>query len=490
LCINRRFVSFGTRTWPAALWLAALALPGSAAFAASTPTFNRDIAPIIYHNCSGCHRPGQVAPFSLLTYEDTAKRAAVISAVTSKRFMPPWKAEPGYGHFEDERRLTDQQIAMIADWASHGAPEGNPKDKPKPPEFSSGWLAGKPDAVFSMPEPFSVPADGRDRFQCFVIPLNAGTERYVKTVEFHPGNPRIVHHVLFYLDTSGEARRLDAATPEPGYPCFGGPRVAISAGLGGWAPGATPEPWPAGIAQIIEKGADLVMQVHYHPSGKPETDQSSIGLTYTTQPQKALVGMLLGNSNIDIPPGKRDYTVKGSLLLPQDVELIGITPHAHWLGKSVDVEAHLPGGKTTPLIRIDDWDFNWQTQYRYTDPVKLPKGTRIEMTFSYDNSAENPRNPSNPPHRVRYGEQTTDEMAFVFLQALLPSTQDVQPFRRAMIISRITQILDEGGDFSELGRRQAGFARAAIAMFDTNHDGKLDDKERQALIDFLSARIR
>jgi len=457
---------------------------------AVTPTFNHDIAPILYRNCSGCHRPGQVAPFSLLTYQDAAKRAAIIAAVTTRGYMPPWKAEPGYGHFQDERRLTDAQIALLKDWSTDGAPEGDPKEKPALPEFASGWLAGKPDAVYTASEPFQIPADGRDRFQCFVIPLNADTDRYVKTVEFHPGNPRVVHHALFFLDTTGEARRLDAATPEPGYPCFGGPRVAITGGLGGWAPGATPQPLPPGMAQIVEKGADLVMQIHYHPSGKPENDQSSVGLTYTERPQKGLAGILEGNARIDIQAGDASYPVTSSLVLPQDVELIGITPHAHWLAKEMNVEARLPDGKVEPLIRIADWDFNWQGTYRYSAPVKLPKGTRIEMRYTFDNSAANPRNPSSPPKRVRFGEQTTDEMAFCFFQVALPRPEDVAPFRRAMLISRIIELIDEGGDFSELGRRQGAMLRGAIALFDKNHDGKLDPEERKALVDFLAAQIR
>jgi hypothetical protein len=230
---------------------------------AGTSTFNQDIAPLLFANCAGCHRPGEVAPFSLLTYQDAARRAALIATVTGSRYMPPWKAEPGYGHFADERRLTDGQIAMIRQWAANGAPEGDPKHKPAPPTFASGWLAGKPDAVLHTPEAFSVPTDGRHVFQCFVIPLDFDADRYVKTVEFHAGNARVVHHALFFLDNSGEARKLDAATPEPGYPCFGGPRIVPTGGLGGWAPGATPSPLPAGVALPVAKGSDLVMQIHY-----------------------------------------------------------------------------------------------------------------------------------------------------------------------------------------------------------------------------------
>lgn len=419
-------------------------IPAAIAFGA-TPTYNQQIAPILAQNCATCHRPGQVAPFPLLTYADAAKRASLIAAVTAKHYMPPWKAEAGYGHFQDERRLTDTQIAMLAEWARDGAPEGDPKLKPEPPRFASGWLAGNPSAVFTIVEPFRIPADGRDLFQCFVIPLNFTGDRYVKNVEFHPGDPRVVHHALFYLDTSGQARKLDAATPEPGYSCFGGPQFQRPGLLGGWAPGATPQPLPAGLAHTVAKGTDLVIQIHYHPSGKPETDQSSIGLTFGEAPDKGLAGMVLGSRNIDLAPGAAHQVVTDSAVVPEDVELIGITPHAHLLCREMKVDAYLPDGKTEPLIWIKDWDFNWQGQYRYASPVSLPKGTRIEMRYIYDNSAANPHNPSNPPRRVTFGEQTTNEMAVLFLQVVLPRPSDVPRFRREFRRLRIQQFLGQSG---------------------------------------------
>jgi mono/diheme cytochrome c family protein len=465
------------------------ALLAANAFAAG-PTFNHDVAPLLYQNCAGCHRPGQVAPFSLLTYQDAARRAQLIATVTASRYMPPWKAEPGYGHFQDERRLSDQQIATLREWAKNGAPEGDPNQKPSPPEFASGWLAGKPDAVLTTPQPFPVAADGRDVFQCFVIPLEFGADKYVKTVEFHPGNPKVVHHALFFLDLSGEARRLDAATPEPGYSCFGGPRIVPSGGLGGWAPGATPETLPAGMAHVIDKGADLVVQIHYHPSGKPETDQSSLGLTFTDQSTKGLANIIIGPRRIDLPAGEAHHVVTDWGIVPQDVELIGITPHAHLLCKEMQVAARLPDGKVEPLIRINDWDFNWQGQYRYAESMKLPKGTRIEMRYVYDNSAGNPHNPSNPPKAVKFGEQTTDEMGFAFLQVALPSRDDVRPFRRQMLLSRIEQMVAEGDDFSALNPRQAATLGTAMKMFDSNHDGKLDAEERARFMKFIEQYIK
>jgi mono/diheme cytochrome c family protein len=466
-----------------------IALLLAAGALAAAPNFNHDIAPILYENCAGCHRPGQVAPFSLLTYQDAGRRASLIAAVTARRYMPPWKAEPGYGHFEDERRLTDQQIAAIGEWARAGAPEGDPRQKPAAPQFASGWLAGKPDAVLATQKPFPISPDGRDIFQCFVVPMGFDSERYVKTAEFHPGNARVVHHALFFLDTSGEARKLAAGSADSSYPCFGGPRIQLAGGLGGWAPGATPEPLPAGMAHIVPKGADLVIQIHYHPDGKPETDQSELGLTFTGEPAKGLTNFVLGNRRIDLAPGESHIEIRDSAALPRDVEVIGITPHAHLLCKEMVVDARLPDGTVRPLIRINDWDFNWQGQYRYAEPVKLPKGSRLEMRYVYDNSEANPHNPSHPPQRVHFGEQTTDEMAFAFLQVSLPSREDVPAFRKATLLSRVEDMIDSG-DFSLLGRAQVQQIQAAIAMFDKNHDGKLDAEERQALLKFIGGVLR
>jgi hypothetical protein len=302
---------------------------------------------------------------------------------------------------------------------------------------ASGWQAGKPDAVFTMQQPFSLHADGRDVFQCFVIPLGFAEDRYVKTVEFRPGNARVVHHALFYLDESGAAKKLDAATSEPGYPCFGGPQFLPAGSLGGWAPGATPRPLPSGVVHTAPKGADLVIQVHYHPSGKPETDQSSIGLTFGGPPKKGLAGMVAGTRQIDLAPGNPHQEVTDTIVTPESVDLIGITPHAHLLCKEMKVDATLPDGTRAPLIWIKDWDFNWQGQYRYADPVRLPMGTKITMRYVYDNSSANPRNPSNPPKRVTFGEQTTDEMALLFLQVVLPRPEDAPQFRREFWTSRM-----------------------------------------------------
>jgi mono/diheme cytochrome c family protein len=454
----------------------------------AVPTFNRDIAPILYQNCSNCHRPGEVAPFALLTYQDAAKRAKQIADITQARVMPPWKATPGYGDFQDVRRLTDQQIATIHEWAVHGAPEGDAASKPTPPKFPDGWLAGEPDQVVKMTQTYSVPAEGHDQFRCFVIPLNADQDEYVKKVEFRPGNPRIVHHAILFLDTSGEARRRETA-PGQGYSCVGGPGLDITGSLGGWAPGAMPSTAREGVAHTIKKGSDLILQIHYHLDGKQEQDQSTVGLTFSkTPPTKGLTLMVLGNEKIDIPPGDSHYVVKASGVLPMDAQAVSIFPHAHYLCKDMKVDAHLPDGSVIPLIWIKDWDFNWQGSYRYASPVKLAKDTRLEMQYTYDNSAANPHNPSDPPREVKFGEETTNEMGFAFVSLMLDSPDEVSNFRSGTRAEFIADMLANGVDSEALGPQRAAQLTLLLNAFDKNHNGKLDPEERPALVQYLIKR--
>jgi mono/diheme cytochrome c family protein len=260
----------------AAFTAIALTVP---ALSAAPPTYNRDIAPILINQCAMCHRPGEVAPFSLLTYEDAAKRAPLIAAVTKARIMPPWKAEPGFGVFEHERRLTAEQISLVGEWARAGAPEGDPKDKPAVPTLADGWQGGEPSLVLKAGNGFSVPAEGPDRFECFVLPLNLDQDSYIRTAEFRPGNRAVVHHGVIYVDETGAARRRAANSPDGSYPCFGGPGVAATGLLAGWAPGSITRAGDPQLAVPARKGTDLVLQIHYHPSGKAETDVSSVGVT-------------------------------------------------------------------------------------------------------------------------------------------------------------------------------------------------------------------
>jgi len=453
------------------------------------PTYNKDIAPILNENCVICHRPGEVAPFSLLTYADSAKRAKLIATVTEKRYMPPWKAEHGYGEFANERRLTDAQIATIQAWAEAGAPEGNAQDKPKPPLFAEGWLGGKPDKVLTMPKKFAVAADGPDQFECFVMPMGLDSDAFVSGLEFRPDNRRVVHHALVFLDPTHAARKLAAS--DGSYPCFGGPQFQ-GALIGGWAPGSVPLANAEPGSRPIPKGSDIVIQIHYHPSGKPEMDQSSIGIRLADHAgTQGRVAVFVITRRIDIAPNDAHYVVKTALEIPRDVELTGIAPHAHYLCKDMKVTAHLPNGTDRPLIWIKDWDFNWQGSYRYVNPVSLPKGTRVELEYTYDNSEANPRNPAHPPVRVRWGEQTTNEMAVAFLSVNLPPSE-VEAFQQEMQSVYLESILSPGatiGDFPpEFSEQQRQNLTLAFSRFDANGDGKLDAAESAALIQFLRRR--
>ena len=286
-----------------------------------------------------------------------------------------------------------------------------------------------------MPVKFSVPADGPDQFRCFVIPMDLDKDTYVKGMEFRPDDRRVVHHALVFTDPMRQGRRLAQGSPDGSYACFGGPGF-LAGILGGWAPGFVPAKPVAGYATPLAKGTDLVVQIHYHPSGKPEQDQSSLGLFYGDAPTRGRTAVIVATENIDIKPGDSHYVVKAQLTTPSDAELLRITPHAHYLCKDMKIDAHLPDGSVTPLIWIKDWDFNWQNTYTYQSPIALPKGTRIEMEYTYDNSEANPRNPAHPPVHVTYGEQTADEMGLAFLTFALPTPSDAAAFRRAIYASR------------------------------------------------------
>jgi hypothetical protein len=428
--------------------------------AAATPTFSHDIAPIVYDNCVSCHRPGEVAPFALFTYDDVKKRADQIVDVTASRYMPPWKPEPGYGHFTGERRLTDAQIKLIADWSAAGAPMGDPAQMPKLPQFPQGWTLGPPDQVVKMTVPFHLPADGHDQYRAFVLPLNVDGTRFVSAVEFRPDNRKIVHHALFFLDSNGAAAKKEQDTHDgnPGFGAFGGPGFTPTGGLGGWVPGSVAERLPDGWGRAVRKGSDLVVQCHFHPDGKPETETFSVGIYYTKdRPEHIVTGGNAHSFRINIQPGEKNYVVTGKYTVPVDVDLIGIAPHAHLICKDMKGNATLPGGKTIPLIWIKDWDFNWQGTYHYAEPIKLPAGTVVDMTYTYDNSADNIRNPNNPPKRIHFGEQTTDEMAFLFLEIAPEKISDIpalikgnksqmRDFLTRLLTGGVTPGLDFPGD--------------------------------------------
>lgn len=387
-------------------------------------TYTRDIASILNENCVTCHRAGEAAPFELKTYQQAKTWASAIKDYTLRRAMPPWKAVPGIGDFHDARVLTETQLAKIAQWADSGAPEGDPKDLPQMPDFpKDGWQLGIPTdgGIYRSDAAYSVHSEGKDVYRQFVLPVDTSQDRYIKGFEFRPDNRAIVHHMIVFFDLSGVSVDLDKADPEPGYSVAsgdGGIGVPFdkSVWVSGWAPGNSPRFLPEGCAFKMPKGAKVVLQVHYHPNGTPEQDRSAVAFHYAEESkvQKiAITGMVI-NFTFDFKPGLANQKVTASHPISHDTEIIAVSPHMHMLGREMKLTATLPDGSRQPLVYINDWDFNWQETYRYKKPIRLPKGSKIDLFASYDNSEKNPRQPSHPPVPVRWGEATTDEMCIGF----------------------------------------------------------------------------
>jgi hypothetical protein len=382
-----------------------------AAVVSHAVTFH-DIASILWKNCAPCHRAGEAGPFPLLTYGDAAKRAALIATVTRKRYMPPWLPEHGSGDFAGELRLTDAEIREIGEWAAQGAPEGPPVE---PPSFPDGWQLGNPDLVLEAPAGYTVPASGPDVYWNFVFTPGVRATRFVRAVEIRPGNRKLVHHANLLVD------RL-ASTPKAGFPGMDLTIMRSPFDPEGhflfWKPGSLPHVEPDGWAWRLDPGNQLVLNAHLHPSGRAEEIRPAIGLYFTDKPetQFPLLVQLENDRDLDIPAGAANFAVSDSFALPMAVEVLAVYPHAHYLGKEFEAYATLPSGERWPLIRIPQWDPNWQAVYYYRQPVSLPQGAVISMRWVYDNSAANPRNPHAPPQRVRAGNQSTDEMAHFWLQ--------------------------------------------------------------------------
>jgi hypothetical protein len=407
-------------------------------------TFTENIAPIVYQNCVTCHRAGEAAPFPLISYEDVKKHAKTIVKVTGSRFMPPWRAVHGFGDFADERRLTDEQIATIADWFNHGMPEGDRSKLPPLPKFADGWHLGTPDLIVKMPVGFELPASGADVYRNFVVPTNLTEDKWVRAIEFRPNARKAVHHVLFAYDAAHTLARLDGRDGRPGFGGMGSagisPRNPAAVGpLGGWAVGSTPAFLPEGVALPLPKGSDLILQMHFHLTGKPEVEQATVGIYFADKaPERRLwsiqVPALFGfGAGIDIPAGEKNFTIDDSFVLPVDMKAFFVGAHAHYLAREMKATATLPDGTEQPILWIQDWDFNWQDRYFYKSPVMLPKGTRIDVRLSYDNSEDNPHNPHpSPGVRVQWGEQSFDEMGSVVIAAQTLQASDEPVLQRAL----------------------------------------------------------
>ncbi len=386
------------------------------------PNYSRDVASILYENCVSCHRPGQIGPFSLETYDQARKRAADLADVAGQRLMPPWGAEPGFGPaFQHDRSLSTEEIATLTAWADAGAPEGNAADLPERPKFVDGWALGTPDLEIAMPEEFAIPATGGDIYRCFVISTHLPHDVYISGIEYRPGNGRVVHHILGYVDASGEALARDEAEPGPGYTCFGGPRIEqLHGDLGGWAPGVEASELAEGVGRSLPRGAAVVMQVHYHPNGKDETDRSRIGLYFSKKPvKKTFQWAAVLNTKFRLEPEQPEsWEVRATWTAPVDLEAYSVAPHMHLLGKDMTMTARLPDGEVIPLIKIGRWDFQWQQQYFLERPITLPAGTVIEALAHFDYSRANPNNTFREQTKmpvVTWGEATTDEMCIGFI---------------------------------------------------------------------------
>src|SRR5689334_13524111 len=383
-------------------WAFLIALPALAA----SPTFYRDVLPILQNRCQECHRAGEMAPMPLVTYRETRPWAKAIREATRTRKMPPWFGDPCCGKFANDRSLTAAEIDTLGAWASTGAAEGDAKDAPQAREWPQGWNLGTPDQVVEMPRAFEVPAKGAVEYQYFAAPTGFTKDRWVQGVEVRPGNRAVVHHVVVYIR-------------EPGSTWTGGPTKADI--LTVYAPGSSPDVWPQGMAKRVKAGSDLVFEIHYTPNGRPTTDRERVGLVIAkSPPEKAVLTLQMGNDTFTIPPGERDYRVRVGGTLPNDALLLGFFPHMHLRGKAFEYTRIGDNGLPETLLKVSKYDFYWQMTYRLATPLALKKGTRLEWMAWFDNSPNNPRNP-DPSAEVRYGQQSWDEMMIGFFDVAVPA---------------------------------------------------------------------
>src|SRR5579863_10514041 len=373
---------------------------------AASPTFYRDVLPILQNRCQECHRVGEMAPMALVTYRETRPWAKAIREATRTRKMPPWFADPCCGKFANDRSLTAAEIDTLSAWAATGATEGDAKDAPKAREWVAGWNLGTPDHVVEMPRAFDVPTKGAVEYQYFAAPTGFQEDRWVQGVEVRPGNRAVVHHVVVYIR-------------EPGSTWTGGPTKSDI--LTVYAPGSSPDVWPQGMAKRVKAGSDLVFEIHYTPNGKATTDRERVGLVFAkSPPEKAVLTLQMANDTFAIPPGERDYRVRVGGTLPNDALLLGFFPHMHLRGKAFEYTRIGENGLPETLLKVSQYDFYWQMTYRLATPLALKKGTRLEWMAWFDNSANNPRNP-DPSAEVRYGQQSWDEMMIGFFDVAVPA---------------------------------------------------------------------
>ncbi|MBI3262183.1 MAG: thiol-disulfide isomerase [Acidobacteria bacterium] len=410
---------------------------------AGAPTFSREVAPILYKNCTGCHRPGEIAPISLLTYQEARPWAKAIAAQVSKGTMPPWHADPAHGEFLNDRRLGDADKNTLLAWVTAGAPEGNAADLPPAPRYTPGWAMGEPDAVFTMQEDYPIPADGTLAYQYFEVPTDLIEDKWIQAIEVRAGTPAVVHHVIVYARAPQPAQPPQAG-PRPA-PTFafadgmeipagqtGGPKLPpdkqrpvgpndrpaprrLGSSIGGFAPGQTLRVYQEGTAMRLPAGSTLVFQMHYTARGRATTDRTRVGVKFAAaKPQSEVRISALVNGSLHIPAGASDHRVDAEMTLGQDVTIWSMLPHTHVRGIRWSYEATYPDGRTETILAVPNYDFNWQTDYVFKQPLKLSKGTKIHATAWYNNSASNKSNP-DPTEDVWWGDQTWEEMMFTGL---------------------------------------------------------------------------
>jgi hypothetical protein len=385
----------------------------AAPLSAAAPTFYRDVLPILQNRCQECHRSGEIAPMPLVTYRDTRPWARAIQDAVRRRVMPPWFADPCCGKFSNDRSLSAAEIDTLAKWAETGAEAGNETDAPPPRVWPEGGNLASPDAILEMPRPFEIPAKGAVAYQRFVIPTGFDGDRWVQGVEVRPKAPSVVHHVVVYIR-------------EPGETWLQGPTKADM--LAVYAPGSSPQVWPEGMAKLIPKGSDLVIELHYTPNGHAVEDQTKVAMVFAkTPPAKRVISLQMYPDHLDIPAGDDDVRVTVWGTLPNDALLLGFFPHMHLRGKAFEYDRILPGGRPDVMLRVSHYNFHWQLFYRLAQPISLRKGTRLVWTAWYDNSANNPLNP-DPTVDVHWGEQSWDEMMVGFFDVAVDPSVDRKSF--------------------------------------------------------------
>ena len=447
---------------------AAPVLAQSAANAAA-PTFNKDIAPILFANCTSCHRPGEIAPMSLLTFKDARPWAKAMAAKVTDGTMPPWHADPAYGHFANERRLTDEQKSMITRWANAGAPEGKLGELPPAPTYAEGWNIGKPDVVLSMQEDYPIPATGTVPYEYLEVPANFAEDRWIQAWEIKPGDRLAVHHIIVSTkapEPSADAPRPPAAPPAaapagprplPVFSFAGGTQIpagqtggaqlpadqrtapgpndrprprGTGPSIGGYVPGNSIRVFPEGMAMRLPAGYSLVLQMHYTPYGKATTDRTKMALKFATAPPKTVLNTAaLINGGLHIPAGAANQEIDAEMTINRDVMLYSMVPHTHVRGIKWFYEAVYPDGKKEVILSVPKYDFNWQHEYVFKEPLKLPAGTKLQAKAWYNNSTTNKSNP-DATKEVWWGDQTWEEMMYTSLTFSIAPAATATPVKQ------------------------------------------------------------